>query len=215
MYRGFVFRSDERGTRARFFKTKNFDIDLSFGAALPARSEENVARKNMDDLDTLLEIGPRMNYLILSKNSHILELELPLRGVFSTDFNFTKQRGVRLSPSISYRYEFNQNFQITSVIRLNYGTEGLHDYFYEVKRKDITEFRPAYNAKGGFLGRSLNLFSIYNKNNLAYVIGARFSTFYDATNSSSSLFRTNRNSSVYIGFNYFYHQSKKTTKRVN
>lgn len=208
-YRGFIFRSDKKGTRARFFKSDKLDFDLSFGASLPANSENNDAREGMDDLDYLLETGPRVSMNLYKTSKHLIEVEFPLRFVISTDFQFTKERGYRFSPQLSYNYQFSETISFDINTRLSYGAEDLNDYIYEVTSEDATKFRQEYNAKAGYIGQSIGTNMLYKENHYAMIIGMRYSNYSKSANENSPLFKSKEDASIYLGFNYFLYQSEE------
>lgn len=210
IYRGETFKSDaNRGTRANFYQSRFTNIDLSFGASFPANSKDNNAREGMNDLDWLGEVGPRFNNIIYKDGPTSLEIEIPLRFIFSTDFEFTKARGYRLQPQLDLRHFFGRYLMLNMSFKLNWATEALHDYFYEVKAQDIRPNRQEYNAKPGYLGRSLSSFFIYEFGDLFCVFGARYSDYRGSVNEQSPLFRANNDTAVFLAFNYFFHKSKE------
>ncbi len=208
-YRGKLFRSDKKGTRARFFKNETIDVDLSFGASFPANSEDNKAREGMEDLDWLGEIGPRINATLLETKKHSIELEIPFRYVFSTDFDFTKHRGYRFVPQIDYKYRFLEKYTLNLSFKYGYANEKLNDYFYEVDGRDITTERPRYNAKEGHISLDQSAFLIYESEKIFYLFGLRFSNYANSNNTNSPLHRVNQDTAIFFAFNYFFYQSKE------
>lgn len=208
-YRGKVFRADKKGTRARFFKTEKTDVDMSFGASFPANSENNDAREGMKDLDWLGEIGPRLNLMIYKDPKNTIEIELPVRFVFSTDFSFTKHRGYRFYPQIDFRRKVNENFKFSFSIKMNWATEELSDYFYQVSKQDITSKRAAYNAKPGYIGSDLSYFISYNSDDIFYILGAKYGNYEGSANTNSPLYKAKEDISVFFGLSYFFYKSKE------
>jgi len=85
-YRGKFLRSDEKGLlRGRFVRTRNVELDVSLSGSFAIDSDDNDARRGMPDLDYLGEVGPRLQITIARAARHAkIDLELPLRAVFST-----------------------------------------------------------------------------------------------------------------------------------
>ena len=208
-YRGNIIRQDKRRTRARFFKSERLDIDLSFGASFPANSKDNKAREGMSDLDWLGEMGPRVNISFFEDDLHRLELELPVRAVASTDFKFTRQRGFRFYPQLDYTIKLNDKFRINTSLKMNWGSEELTDYFYEVTPQDATLEREEFDAKAGYLGSAVSVSTYYRYQKLFYGLGLRYSRFDNATNETSPLFQRTEDLTVFFAFNYFFYQSKE------
>jgi outer membrane protein len=208
-YRGEVFRADKKGTRARFFKTETTDIDLSFGASFPANSKDNDARRGMEDLHWLGEIGPRLNVELYKDDKNTIELELPIRFVFSTDFDFTKNRGYRFYPQIDFRRKVSEDFKYSLSVKMNWATEGLTDYFYEVSGQDINSRREKYNAKPGYVGANLSYFISYTSENTFYILGVKYSNYNNSANTDSPLFKVKEDTALFVGLNIFFFKSKK------
>jgi outer membrane scaffolding protein for murein synthesis (MipA/OmpV family) len=211
-YRGEVFRADKKGTRARFFKTEKTDVDLSFGASFPANSKDNDAREGMSDLHWIGEIGPRLNIELYKDSKNTIELELPIRFAFSTDFNFTQHRGYRFYPQIDFRRKVSEDFKFSFSIKMNWATEGLTDYFYEVSKEDITPDRERFNSKEGYIGSDLSHFISYSSDDIFYILGIKYSNYEGSSNSNSPLFKSKEDTSVFFAINYFFYKSKSLEK---
>jgi MipA family protein len=211
-YRGPIVRSDKKGTRARFIHGHRYDIDLSIGASLPANSKNNDAREGMNNLDWLGEIGPRLNFDIYDKNGSEVELELPLRFVASTDFEFTKHRGMRFNPQIDLSHRLNSKFKIYAGLKMDWATEGVTDYFYQVDGSDISAHRTGFNAKPGYIGKYISTSVSYYANHLFMILGIKYSNFEGAANENSPLYKSKENTTLFLGMNYYFYQSKKLEK---
>lgn len=208
-YRGKILKSDRRGTRAQFFETERSNIDLSFGASFPASSSQNKAREGMEDLDWLGEIGPRYNLTLYKHNRKRIEIQFPLRTVFSTDFTFTKYRGLRFYPQIDFEHFLTEKIRINMSFKMNWVTEELADYFYEIKPSEVTSERNVFNAKGGFVGHNVNFFITYGDNELFTLFGVRLSDYSKSTNHNSDLHKANSDTAIFLAINYYFFQSKE------
>lgn len=215
--RGDRIRSDERGLlRGSLFKTDRFEFDVSLDGAFPADSSKNGARKGMEDLDWMGEVGPRLQItLIKAARDAKVDLEIPLRAAFSTDLRSLSARGFIFEPALAYQ---NVNFLMPRLdVKLSasatFATEDLMDYFYEVPPANATATRPRFNAKGGYLGSSLNL-------TLTRPMGQRFrlvaiarSDFHHgAENDRSPLFRDKTTFGGGIALIWSFFQSKRTVR---
>ena len=60
IYRGGVFRLEDKRVAARIFKTDRITLDASGYGAVPVRSGNNDARMWMPDLDATFEFGPAL-----------------------------------------------------------------------------------------------------------------------------------------------------------
>ncbi len=203
-YRGKFLRSDKKGLlRGRFLKSERLELDVSLKGSFPADSEDNTARRGMPDLDWLGEIGPRLQ-IILAKAARDakVELELPLRAVFSTDFSSFDSRGAVFAPELAYQHERFLDFaEVKLSLGASYGTEKLAEYFYEVSDRYATATRAAYQAESGYIGSSLKLvmFKPLNRRWRFFAgLGADF--HHGAANEQSPLFRDKTTLSAGFGF---------------
>ena len=100
IYRGDFIRSDSKGLlRGRLIHSQNFELDVSFSGSLDADSDDNDARRGMPDLDYMAEVGPRLQWTFARAARWArMDLELPVRAVFSTDFSSVEHRGFLIEP---------------------------------------------------------------------------------------------------------------------
>ena len=140
-------------------------VSSKFGErALDAESDDNDARRGMPDLDHMAEVGPRLQWTFARAARWArMDLELPVRAVFSTDFSSVEHRGFLVEPQLAYQHE---NFLDTGTkLKLSLSTifadEDLQDYFYQVDVPFVTASRPAYNGQAGYLGSRLRLLLLH------------------------------------------------------
>lgn len=219
IYRGKTLRADEDGLSSRFRFSPTVELDVSFGGALPAASNGNPAREGMPDLDLLFEVGPQLSVLLARPTrSTALTLAVPLRAVFSTDFDRFKSRGVLLAPELSYTNgKFASRGWSTRVtFGTSFATESLADYFYEVSPQFARVNRPAYDASGGYLESSLTtVVSRSFANDISLFTFLRLAALQDATNTDSPLLRDRTNMTFGIGLAYTFLRSEKTVANEN
>lgn len=162
VYRGDIIKVDRQTISGKVFKTDRVLLDVSFYGSVPVDSDKNDARAGMEDLDPTFEIGPALDITILKnkEKKYALRVNLPVRAVFSTDFNSVTYEGWIISPRLNF-----EKGDIIPGTGLNLGVSvgpifsdnGYHDYFYSVEPAYVTPWRPAYNAKGGYSGTSLTV----------------------------------------------------------
>ncbi|MBF7074249.1 MipA/OmpV family protein [Glaciecola sp. MH2013] len=228
VYRGDTFRiGDGGGARAVVVEQKNFEVDFSFGAALPSDSEDNTAREGMPELDFLLEIGPQAIYMLgnydFDKNAAgdstgtdygkgRLDLRLQARAVFSTDFGSIDDRGFILEPQISYQHRGfkHPDTALTLSVGAIFATERTHDYFYEVAPEFATAERPAYDAKSGYLGSELSLGLSFRVNkDIRAFIGSSAQFHSRAANKDSPLFEKEVTYTIGAAFVWRFYKSER------
>lgn len=151
-YRGENFQIEKGGIKKELFEIDGLSMDLSLGGSLPSDSENAKAREGMPDLDLTFEVGPKLTYVLLDDDGMDLSLRLPLRAVFSTDFQGLDTQGYVTSPHLRFEYSPNAKLDLSLSTGPVYATDGFHNYFYGVDEAYKTEERGAYVAKGGYSG---------------------------------------------------------------
>lgn len=204
VYRGTFIRAGDKGlVRGRFLKTEDLDVDISASGSFRADSADNDARQGMPDLDYLGEVGPRVQWTVArSRGGAKLDLELPVRAVFSTDLTNLHYRGVRAAPEIAYQHEaaFGTRLNLKLGLSADFGDEKLQDYFYQVDPQFAQAGRPAYDAKGGYLGSKLELSMLYPLNRQIRLFSLFQVDFNQgAANQDSPLFKDDVTYSVGVG----------------
>ncbi|MDP7546496.1 MAG: MipA/OmpV family protein [Alphaproteobacteria bacterium] len=213
IYRGSFFRADSSGVRGRLHRSRDLELDISLGGSLDADSDNNDARTGMPDLDHLAEFGPRLQWTVARAARWAkIELELPLRAVFSTDFSSVEHQGFLIEPQLAYQHE---NF-LASQTKLKLGfsvvfaDEELQDYFYEVEARFATASRPAYDGQGGYLGSRLRLLLLrpFGKR-LKLFAAADLNSHQGAANQDSPLFREDLTFGAGLGLIWSFFQSDR------
>jgi outer membrane scaffolding protein for murein synthesis (MipA/OmpV family) len=150
VYRGDLLKADRDGARARLFEAESDEINLSFGASAPTRSEDNRARQGMPDLAPTVELGPVWNHTFLKGAHHQLDLRVPLRAVFSVE-SPPRHLGWISTPHINLDRSLG-DWNLGLLTGPVFGDRRLHQYFHGVRDSEATASRPAYRAGGGFAG---------------------------------------------------------------
>jgi MipA family protein len=194
VYRGDVFRVGDRGVaRGIFADSERFELDVGIDAAFPVDSDDNDAREGMDDLDYLLEVGPRLTYRFLPQ-SHRDDFYFSLAGraVISTDLANWRYEGITVAPRLTYSRNriLERDFNVVAWLEPLFGFDGLNDYFYEVRPADARPGRPAFDADDGYLGTELSLGISYGfSERLRLFGGVQLGYWNHSANDSSPLHR--------------------------
>ena len=217
-YRGEFLRAGDKGfVRGRLLRGQRFEFDISLSGSFPADSDDNDARFGMPDLDWLGEVGPRLQLtLVRAPRDAKLELELPVRLAFSTDFTGDIDfRGFVFAPELAYQ---NENFlggglELKLSVGSSFATEELMAYFYEVAPRFATPARPAFSADGGYLGSKLQLLVTKQVNDrVRTFFGLRVDFHQGASNDRSPLFRDETTFTVGIGLVVSLYQSERRVR---
>ncbi len=194
VYRGKFLRAGDKGlVRGRFVHTRDLEFDVSVSGSVPADSDDNDARRGMPDLDYLVQVGPRVQWTMARAAKWAkIDLEVPVRAVFSTDLSEVDFRGVLFAPEIAYQHErfLDSPYEVKFSVGVNFATEKLHDYFYEVPAQFVAPARPAFDADAGYLGARLKLLVKRNLGKRFIVFaGGAVNLHSGAANEASPLFR--------------------------
>jgi len=160
VYRGEFLQADERRVRGLFFRTDRLELDVSINGSVPVDSSENDARRGMPDLDGTLEIGPALNLKLMETADRRtrVELRLPVRGVFASDFSHVRHVGWMFQPRVNVDVRDplgNAGWNLGLLAGPLYSDRRYNRYIYAVEPPYATATRPAYSAGGGYAGIQL------------------------------------------------------------
>lgn len=200
-YQGDYFRIDEDGVTGNLFGIDGLSIDLSVSGSLPADSNNANARKGMPDLDLTGEVGSKLIYNFFDASPTVLELEVPIRAVLSTDFTNIVYRGLVSNPQLKLSLNYSE-FEWTFRSGIVLADKEYNNYYYGVAPQYQTPTRTAYTAKGGFNGYRNRIGMTYKKG--AWWAGALVSHYSisNAVFSDSPLVETTSN--FYLGASVAY-----------
>ena len=210
IYRGDIFRlGDDSIAKGVVLETERFEFDISFDASFDADSDDNDARAGMPDLDFLVEAGPQLTVNLGEYYGGQLQLALPARAVFSTDFSDLDHRGYVFNPQLSYeREELFENLDVFLELGATFATEELHDYFYQVDGRYATSSRAAYDAEPGYMGSELvAAFSYSITDRVQFFTGGQIAYYGSAANEDSPLFIDDLTGSIGAGLVWSLYES--------
>ncbi len=215
LYRGPVFRADERNVGVRALRSERFEFDVGVAAAFGSSANEVKIREGMPKLGTLAEIGPQLLVRLgpIEKGSpsarHPLTLELPLRGVFDVSNRFA-YRGLTFEPRLTWRTSLPGRFSLSLNTSLLFGSRRLADTFYGVDAQYARADRPAYAASSGLvstrfgatlgrsIGRDVRLFTFVRVDHVG-----------GAANDDSPLVQRRTGWTAGLGFNWTFLKSSE------
>ena len=150
-----------RGIRGFLFKSEDVVLDVSADFGIHVNSDESRARYGMPDLDSVLQVGPSIEFLLsdLRRDKLDLRFELPLRAAISSDIKHTSNEGWMMEPrfSIEKRRLHKAGLAMKLTAGLKYATQDYHAYYYDVDPVFATATRPAYASEKGFGGSFVKL----------------------------------------------------------
>jgi hypothetical protein len=126
-------------------------IDISADGTPPVESENNGARKDMPDLDPVLEVGPAVEYHLWKNAQNTLFLDIPLRYGLASDFKQTKGIGWVSNPRIKYHFRYEQ-WRFRAGLGPIYASKRHNNYYYGVGEEFSSAYRPSYSPDQGYSG---------------------------------------------------------------
>jgi MipA family protein len=196
VYRGESLKVDDRRFRGLFFDSDRVELEFSLSGSPPVKDDN--ARRGMPDLDPTLEIGPSLNIALYRSDSGMerLEVRLPVRTVFSSDFSHVRQTGWVFQPNLSLDFKNvlgNRGWKLGLQGSLVYTDRRYNRYFYAVDPMFATPDRPAFSPSGGYGG--LNLLAAVSKRFPGFWVGAfaKWDSVGSAVFADSPLVRTRSN----------------------
>jgi outer membrane scaffolding protein for murein synthesis (MipA/OmpV family) len=204
VYRGEIFRADNSGFGARVVRTDSLEVDVGFSASLPASSESIAARRDMPDLGTLVEFGPRLKWTITRPTPMSrIRLELPLRAVLEFRGG-VREQGVAFEPTLIHESrDVGGGWSMSTSGSLVFGDTKLNVYFYGVDQQFAVLQRPTFEAQGGLIATRLGFSTSKKMTQDLRVFGfARFESYAGSANRDSPLFLAETGTSIGVGLNW-------------
>ena len=212
VYRGEKLKVDRHGVRSLFFDSERVQLDLSAGASIPVRSDDNDARSGVPDLDPTVEIGPTLNITLherADKRSK-LQLKLPVRGVIATNFERVTGAGVVFYPHLDLSLQDVYgvpDWNMGAAIGPIFADRRYHSYFYTVEPAFATAQRPAFSAPGGYSGSHLTLSTSRRFKRFWFGAFARYDYLGGAAFQESPLVRQKHALAAGFGISWIFAQS--------
>jgi outer membrane scaffolding protein for murein synthesis (MipA/OmpV family) len=216
VYRGTFFRlgdDTDSPLRGRVFRTDRIKLDIDFDLVFGSDSEDIAARTGMPDLDLLLEVGPELELQFVDRGWFAADafLALPLRSAVSWDGLSPTFEGLVFAPELKFTRDFDADrHQLKLRITPSFASDGYMDYYYEVAPAFATAQRPAFAAKGGYLGTEIALSLRWPVARRLELWGGIRQGFYQGSkNDNSPLFTDDTTTAIYGAFMYRFWESKR------
>lgn len=202
VYRGEYFRAGRGGLRGLLYRGPRMELDISTGGSLPVNSDDNEARRGMDDLDPSFELGPSLRLKFIDEDQRQLQLRLNARALVSAEDAFKLgYQGWILNPELRWSSRLGDDLQFDGTVQWRYASRGYHDHFYAVAAKDALPERPAYRAERGYSGFGAG-FSLrwQASRDWRWNLGYRFFDLHDVAFEDSPLFRQEHGHYLFVSF---------------
>jgi outer membrane protein len=213
IYRGDVLKLDRKGLQGLLFRSDRVQLNISGDAGVPVKSDRNDARRGMPDLNPTFQIGPSLEICISNAcdNDRSVQIRLPVRVVFATDFSRISAIGYVFNPQLNVDYRkvgpgraWNFGFAAGPL----FATAKYNEYYYEVAPQyAIPVVRPAYDARGGYSGSVLIAALTRRFDRLWFGSFARYDALSGAVFEDSPLVKTRHSWMAGFGIAWVFDQS--------
>ena len=215
IYRGEYFRLDQEGTRAKLTNKELYEIGISAGFSFPIKNNDVNVREGMNDINYVIEIGPRFIYRIISNSSwHKLNFNLSLRSAFEVNEKNLRSKNIGISggPNFSYWIYLNKDKSASLFTNFGilYGDKKYNNFYYGVSAQYETTSRLPYLAEEGEISKRIFSRVAFNLHrDLQIFFGGFYSKIGGSRNIRSPLIETTTNSGFAIGFLWNIYKSEK------
>ncbi len=220
VYRGDRVRLQDGGAKLIALENRRVTLDISVGGSLNANSQDAPLRAGMPDLEYLLELGPKVDVRLFDEllpggQQKQLSWATALRAAVSTDFKSADHRGGVLGTQLRYRHRglADNRLSLSASVTATWASESLLDYIYQVDEAFALPQRPAYDARGGYVGTSLS-FGIFHEFNERWslYIGVSTALHNGAANRDSPLFEKDSTTGIFGGVSWEVKRSRQSVR---
>lgn len=157
VYRGKLFKADDKGLRGLFLNHERVELELSVNATTPVH--DDAARAGMPGLRATLEIGPQLDlHMWRSTDRRVhLDLRVPVRAAFTAQA-VPHLVGTFVAPNVSLdiaQHEGGGGWKLGLLAGPLFADHRYDSYFYSVAPQFATATRPAFDAPGGYAGTQM------------------------------------------------------------
>lgn len=211
LYNGKFLKANRDGIRGTLFNQDRVELNLSFDATTPVRSDRE--RNGMPDLKSTVELGPSLDlHLMRSADGDVkLDLRMPVRAALTVEAA-PKVIGWTFTPRLALDLKHPLGFAGWNLGLLTgplFADRRYHAYFYTIAPQYATPARPAYEASGGYAGAQF--ISALTKRFPKFWVGAyaRYDTLSGATFADSPLVQRKSYMSGGIGISWILSKSSQ------
>ena len=150
-YRGERVKVDD-GAKGLLFDSPDLEISISGNLTLPVNNDSE-ERDGMDDLESLFELGPSINYRFHQHENSSWWASVALRFAYTLDSELDHV-GYVIQPRLSWNKPSRRlgDWQLNFNTGPLYISEEYHQYYYSVDPAEATPTRSAYDAEAGYSG---------------------------------------------------------------
>lgn len=208
-YRGEILQADDReGARAYLLRSDLWSVEMGGGGLASVKSEDNDARRGMEDLPWRVQAGPRL----VSRFHPEYQVKLGIYQVLIfPDFASLRFQGA--ISELKLLWHLGDRWNTTGLwgkakvrsqlgLSADFASQEFMQMYYGVSAQEARADRPAYQARAGFLSYSLSYFQSMSHGRQSYYFGASQDFYEKSANRESPLHKSDRNLSLFIGGTY-------------
>ena len=211
LYNGKFLKANRDGIRGTLFNQDRFELNVSFDATTPVRSDR--VRSGMPDLKSTVELGPSFDlHLMRSDDRKVkLDLRMPVRAAVTVEAS-PKVIGWTFTPRLALDIRDPMGFNGWNLGFLTgplFADRRYHAYFYTVAPQFATPERPIFEARSGYAGTQF--ITALSKRFPKFWVGAyaRYDTLAGATFVDSPLVQRKSYMSGGFGFAWMISRSSQ------
>ncbi len=221
VYRGDVVRiGGSSAAKLVPFSNPRWEVGISLDAAFAADSDGNPARQGMPDLGLIGEVGPELVFHAITldpgtDHQGTVDLTLQTRAMltYGSDEGL-EYRGLVIEPAVRVRKNFANGIRLRASAGPIFATEGVHDYYYGVASAFAAPGRPAYDARGGYLGSEAGIgVTVPVTSRLNIWSGVGVGLYSGAANQSAALHEEDLTGYAYLGASFTMFKSRRRSVR--
>lgn len=216
VYRGSVFKSDDEGMRAELLNNERYKLDLSFDFNLAIDSDDVDLRQGMEDIDSLLQVGPSLEVMLAENDTDQWVLNLPIRANFEIGGDGVEESGYTFSPNIAYFHKFEyagKPWRASVALGPQFGSQDYQNVYYGVEEQFATPNRPTYTADSGYSGSRLLLTLRSKDAERLWVWFLRYDNISGASFEDSPLVENSGGLTAGVIYSRFLFRSKRKVQR--
>lgn len=215
-YRGKMLRADDReGARAYLIKSDKGSLELGGGVIPGLKSDDNDARRGMEDLLWNAYLGPQFVIRPFSE----IEFKVGIFKSILSDLKMTRMGGWiseaqalwHVDDYISETEAFLKSDRVEGrfALTIKAADDQFNETYYEVTPKDATASRPVYEAQGGIFSWSFSYLQSVEYKKFKFYGGFNETRYDIASNENSPLLKRDRNLGVFAGITYTLGESEE------
>jgi outer membrane protein len=213
IYRGDFLKADRSGVRGVFFGNDRVELNASMNASFPVISNDNQARRGMENLRPTVEIGPDVDWKAWRSEDgeRILSFELPVRAAYTVQ-SPPRAIGWVATPRINLdlvNFAGMAGWNVGLLASPRYGSRRYHDYFYTVTADEATSWRGAYDARAGYGGTEFLVAVSKRFSNTWFGAFVRYDTLAGAVFADSPLVRQRHYAAGGFGVAWLFGESSR------